>query len=406
MDTYFKKLGQTVLARWKKTNFSLTEFPGIAEEAINARPPSDHVDLTVFLKEFLLNDEQPFQTQSGFGQPEIVAFDHPRFYIQLLFWMDGTTDIHQHEFSGAFHVMTGSSIHAHFNFENVRAITPYLQMGDVRMRKIELLETGRTVPIVSGSACVHSLFHLDTPSVTVVVRTQNDPGTGPQFNYLPPHMAVDPVFSDALLMRRRQLLDLLARVESPEYPDLVRAMIRELDFERGFYILQSNREDLRMLGLWPSMLREFEKTHKRLANGVAATLEEEARREMIKGMRGMIHDSGRRFFLALLMNVDSRSDLLQLVKKRFPEKKPIETVLQWMSELMEWGDTGITILDASFPESLDVAPDAQPDMLISALRHLMIGSKKAPSKSSGLTLDEMIEIQSALTASSLRVLVA
>jgi len=37
--------------------------------------------------------------------------------------------------------------------------------------------------------------------VTVVVRTQNDPGTGPQFNYLPPHVAIDPHFSDKLTMR-------------------------------------------------------------------------------------------------------------------------------------------------------------------------------------------------------------
>src|SRR5690606_15983271 len=146
----------------------------------------------------LLDDEQPFQTQSGFGQPEIIAYDHPRFYIQLLFWLDGTTDIHQHEFSGAFHVMAGSSIHALYQFDPKHTITPHLQLGDVRMKKIELLETGTTVPIISGSKCIHSLFHLETPSVTVVVRTQNDPGTSPQFNFLPPHIALDPHLNDFL----------------------------------------------------------------------------------------------------------------------------------------------------------------------------------------------------------------
>ena len=204
MDAYFTELGRTVLERWKKGNFSLAKFPEIARVALEERPPSKLVDVPALIREFLLNEEQPPQTQSGFGQPELVAYDHPRFYIQILFWMEGTTDIHQHEFSGAFHVMSGSSIHAHYEFVNAQPVTPHLRVGDVRMKNIELLETGRTVPIVSGPDCIHSLFHLDTPSITVVVRSQHDPGTGPQFNYLPPHIAMDPVFSDTLTMRRKQ----------------------------------------------------------------------------------------------------------------------------------------------------------------------------------------------------------
>src|SRR4029077_2159339 len=123
------------------------------------RPPSENVDLSALVKGFLLNDEQPFQTQSGFGQPELVVYDDPRFYIQVLFWLEGTTDIHQHEFSGAFHVLEGSSIHAHFAFENPQPISAHFRVGDLRMKDFQFLETGRTVPIVSGRDYIHSLFH-------------------------------------------------------------------------------------------------------------------------------------------------------------------------------------------------------------------------------------------------------
>ena len=109
MDAFFNELGGKVLERWKQENFSLAKFPEIARLAIEEKLPSEHVDLAAFIQEFLLNDDQPLQTQSGFGQPELVAYDHPRFYIQILVWMDGTTDIHQHEFSGAFHVMRDAS---------------------------------------------------------------------------------------------------------------------------------------------------------------------------------------------------------------------------------------------------------------------------------------------------------
>ncbi len=402
MDVFFKELGRTVLERWKRANFSLEKFPGIARKALEERPPAEHVDLAAFMREFLLNDEQPFQTQSGFGQPEVVAYDHPRFYIQLLFWLEGTTDIHQHEFSGAFHVMHGSSIHAHFAFENATSVTPHFRVGDVKMRKIELLETGRTVPLISGPRCIHSLFHLDTPSITVVVRTQNDPGTGPQFNYLPPHVALDPIFNDALTTRRKQLLDVLEQTEDPAYAGLVVEMIADLDFERGFFILQNCMGHLRMLGEWEVVLAQFQKKHGALASGVAATLDEVVRRDIIAGLRGSIAEPEHRFFLALLLNVPTRVDLLAMVEQRFPDAKPVETVLRWAEELGEATDFGTAILDAYFPEELEIASEEQPDVFIAALRHLMGGGKK----SRGLTVVQVKRLRSAFAASSLRVLVA
>jgi hypothetical protein len=67
MDTFFKELGSKMLEQWKRENFSLGKFPEIARRALEARRPSEHVDLSAFIQEFLLNDEQPLQTQSGFG---------------------------------------------------------------------------------------------------------------------------------------------------------------------------------------------------------------------------------------------------------------------------------------------------------------------------------------------------
>lgn len=407
MDSFFKELGRTVLERWKRVNFSLEKFPGIAKAALEERPPAEHVELSALVREFLLNDEQPLQSQSGFGQPEIIAYEHPRFYIQLLFWMEGTTDIHQHEFSGAFHVMHGSSIHALYDFDNGRSITPHLKLGDVRMKNIELLETGRTVPIISGPACIHSLFHLDTPSVTVVVRTQHDPGTGPQFNLLPPHLAIDPMHSDTLTMRRKQLLDVLEQVESPDYAELVGDMLADLDLERGFYILQNSMARLQELGLWKASLSVFRKKHgSKTTNAVLATLEEGVRRDGIKNMRSAVSEPEHRFFLALLMNVPTRTDLLKLVAKRFPQAPAAHTILRWLQELGEETDNGITLLDAAFPESLGMEVEAQPEVFLTALQHFMSGSAKVPAVLRQLSAQELDALRKAFDHSSLRVLVA
>jgi hypothetical protein len=406
MDAFFTDLGRTVLDRWKRGNFSLEKFPDIARSALDKHPPAQHVDLPKLMRNFLLDDEQPSQTDSEFGEPELVTYTHPRFYIQLLFWMDGTTAIHQHEFSGAFHVMHGSSIHAHYEFKNARPVTPYLRVGNVRMKKIELLETGRSVPILSGPQAIHSLFHLDSPSVTVVVRTQHDPGTGPQFNYLPPHIAIDPHFSDTLTLRRKQLLDVLEQTEDAGYADLVSDMIGELDFERGFSILHNCMAPLQQIDQWELILKVFKKKHGSLANGVAATLHEDARRTIIKSLRSTILDPEHRFFLALLMNAPTRTDLLALVAQRFPGQSPLAIVLRWLEELTELSDEGVSILDAAFPPTLDIPPDCQPELFQAALRHFLHPGKKLAPSMRDLPAADVKQLRAAFADSSLSLLIA
>jgi hypothetical protein len=404
MDAFFERLGGTVLERWKRENFSLDKFPRIARSALDERPPSKHVDIAALMRDFLLRDEQPPQSDSDFGEPEIIAYSHPRFYVQLLFWMDGTTAIHQHEFSGAFHVMHGSSIHAHYEFDDGRPVTPYLRIGTLRMKKIELLQSGRTVPIVSGHETIHSLFHLDSPSVTVVVRTQHDPGTGPQWSYLPPHVAFDPQFRDHLTARRNELLDVLSQVGDPGYADLVLQMVNGLDFERGFSVLRHGMADLQKAGQWQRVLRAFEKKHGGLASGVGATLKEDARRAVIKGMRGAIVEPEHRFFLALLMSAPTRDDLLALVARRFPGKKPLSTVERWVEELTEVSDEGVTALDAALPERIDVASGDQHELFLSAFRYFLTRGKKLPPVMRRLSAADVKKLRAVFADSTLSVL--
>jgi hypothetical protein len=104
------------------------------------RPAAKHVESPALMRDFLLMTISPSKPIPLSASPSSWPTAHPRFYIQLLFWMDGTTAIHQHEFSGAFHVMHGSSIHAHYEFEKAQPVTPYLRVGNVKMKKMEILE--------------------------------------------------------------------------------------------------------------------------------------------------------------------------------------------------------------------------------------------------------------------------
>ena len=406
MDPFFTELGRTVFARWKAENFDLARFPDIAVAALEERPPAQHVDVSSLIREFLLEDEQPFQSSSGFGQPELVLYDNPRFYIQILFWLEGTTDIHQHMFSGAFHVLAGSSLHARFAFENSQSISAHLRLGDLRMNEIHLLDTGTTVPIVSGGGYIHSLFHLETPSITVVVRTHTDPGTGPQFTYLPPHVAVDPFHDDALTTRRKQLLDVLEKTADPTYPDLVAEMIAQLDFERGFFILQNGMGHLRNLGVWDDTWGIFREKHGPLADRIAPTLDEIIWRDRLVGLRSTVIDTDHRYFLALLLNVPNREELLDFVLRRFPDAPAADTIAGWAEELYEASDIGFWIVDAEFPETDEVPLDDQLPLFVAALRYFIQSHPASiPPELAGVSAAFVEEMRGAFTRSSLRTLI-
>jgi hypothetical protein len=237
------------------------------------------------------------------------------------------------------------------------------------------------------------------------VRTQHDPGTGPQFNYLPPHVAVDPHHNDALMMRRHQLLDVQEQAEDPGYVDLVMEMIASLDFERGFHVLQNCMGYLQQLDAWEAVLKSYEKKHGVLANGVAATLKEDRRRSIIKGLRASITEPEHRFFLALLMSAPTRADLLKLVTQRYPKKPPMPIVLRWVEELTEFSELGVSILDAEFPESLEVEPDVQLDLFLSAFGYFFKREKKLPVAMIDLSSADVKKLQKIFAGSTLGVLI-
>ena len=79
MDSYFSELGGMVYDRWKKVDFSPRAFAEIATAALVERPPADNINLPELVREFLLDDAQPVQSTSGFGQPELIVYDTPRF---------------------------------------------------------------------------------------------------------------------------------------------------------------------------------------------------------------------------------------------------------------------------------------------------------------------------------------
>src|SRR5262245_45941087 len=182
---FFQDLGSLVEHRWRDRNYGEDIFLEIAEQALAEAAPADHVDPWDVIRWLNTTTHLPEQqdVDGNFGEPPITLFCGPRFHIDLYFWLDGVTSVHEHGFCGAFQVFLGSSIHSQFNFEKDQTINAHFSTGQINLREVELLREGDIRRILPGSQYIHSLFHLDRPSATVIIRTYKTPDRQPQYEY-------------------------------------------------------------------------------------------------------------------------------------------------------------------------------------------------------------------------------
>src|SRR5262249_6236027 len=147
---------------------------------------------------FLLDTKIRQQPETGFSNLPVTVYRGDAFHLELLVWTRASTSVHQHGFSGAFRVVTGSSLHSNYRFIERQRINSHLLIGDIEMTSMQLLNVGDVVPISAGrEGLVHSLFHLDEPSVTLVARTGWEPESAPQYDLIQPRFAFDSKWADA-----------------------------------------------------------------------------------------------------------------------------------------------------------------------------------------------------------------
>ena len=179
------RLGARLEELWRDVDYTPTAFPELAVQTLSEASLAKELSPDRIVKWVFAGEELPHQVDptAKFGQPPVTLFRGRRFYIDALFWTDGTTSIHQHAFSGAFQVLAGSSIETRFNFDVERNVDGHFAIGTLSVASTAFLRRGDTRPIESGARLIHSVFHLERPSVTIVVRTFSDAASGPQFDY-------------------------------------------------------------------------------------------------------------------------------------------------------------------------------------------------------------------------------
>ena len=347
---FFRHLGILVEARWRAKNYAEAAFPQIAADALAEHSPAGKIDPWDIIRavgsDYALPSQQ--DVEGNFGNPPITLFAGNRFYIDIYFWLDGTTSIHQHGFAGAFQVLLGSSIHSHYVFTNEQAINPHFSLGRLLLKDVQLLSVGDIKQIMPGSRYIHSLFHLDRPSATITIRTTGLPNAQPQFSYLKPGIAFDPFFRESALIKKRQSANLLLGMQHPDADEIIAEMLSGSDLHTDFMLLDQVYQSMqasgglqRFLGVshdakrFQKLLSVARRKHGPPVDSFLDAFTEGARQSDLVVRRSYVHSAEHRFFFALLLNVTGGKRILELVSQRFPDKPPVETIVDWVDELSQ-----------------------------------------------------------------------
>jgi hypothetical protein len=341
---FFQRLGSLVTRLWKERNYNEEDFPEVASRGLSELPPDQHVTFWDVAKWALTCERLPAQADLGakFGQPPLTVYGGRDFRIEVLFWVQGIPAIHQHCFSGAFHVMHGSSLQSLWEFEPTEQVAMRLALGRVSLKRAELLRKGDSRPIVAGNRLIHSTFHLDRPSLTVVVRTLSEIDQLPQYSYLPPTIAYAQDHDVPSVQRRTQLLRmLLISGKRAEYYEIMHHLLGTEDAYSVFQFLLSTFELIEDEDERHNLLLAARLKHPKLIEALLPALLQVERRNRIVGIRERLSSSDLQFFLALLLNIPERSAILKLVKQRYPSRDPVTAIVAWVRELSQIGVLGI-----------------------------------------------------------------
>jgi hypothetical protein len=359
------ELGNHVEKIWREKNYNEELFPAIAAEALREFDVPNKLSVWEIAEWTLNQIELPKQQDlpARFSDLPITIARFPRFHIDVYYWYDGVTAIHQHSFCGAFQVFEGSSLHSNYEFEVEEKLNFFSEIGKIKLNQVQLLKKGDVREIADGKRFIHSLFHLDQPSVTLIVRTVRTPLSYPQFSYRKPDLAIDPYFEDPNVVKKVQVAVMLIRMQREDADKQIADLLRNSDLLVCYHILVNVRPYLAGNQLektfrisqnrFTNLIGVVQERHGKSAESLPQIFAEEQKVEEIAGRRSLITDAEHRFFLALLMNLDDKEQIFKMINERFPDADAIEKILDWTFNLSNTKIIGSNLSNALGIENFD-----------------------------------------------------
>ena len=346
VQPFVDRLADRILASWRAHEVRRTAFAGVAGAALREMPPHEALSHEALAEAAVLSHKLPFRqyAESDVGEAATTLYWHPAFFIEALHWHASTPTIHNHAFHGAFALVEGASLHTTYTFHCTEGISDSLLIGEMAVAGTELLKPGDVREIRPRTALIHSVFHVASPSVTVLVRTPAEPGRSDRAEYLPP-VGYDATAEHEGVTRRMEMLAFLGRMGSPQYRALACALVRTEDLATTYLVLKQAALTLRVDKLTLSEL--FGEVEAFWGSTRVEQLKEaiavHRRQQLVMQAETRVSGSSERTVLGLLIGPRTWRDLASALRLLTPEAPAVDLMAALLVELKRHGLVAIKV---------------------------------------------------------------
>ncbi|MFI6309873.1 hypothetical protein ACIBEK_07025 [Nocardia fusca] len=173
------------------------------------------------------SDVRELQTTSSFSDAYFKLYDDGHLWVEVLNWWGSDINIHDHNFSGVQFQLDGKSIDVKYKY-SADVTVDGLEFGGIAPGAVRLWEPGSTSVVLPGDAEPHIVYHLDEPTVSLLIRTHPRPEYSTQHNYFPPGCRADYTVVDNGFRTNLKILRLLDRAQPDDFREcFIRTISRQ-----------------------------------------------------------------------------------------------------------------------------------------------------------------------------------
>jgi hypothetical protein len=332
MIATIRRIGDAIARRMGTGEIDPGAFAECAESALAAEPRLLAPDWCELARD-LASAQAVRQDNSGFSDAPITLYRTPDFCIELLHWLHATTSIHEHSFSGAFVVLAGSSLHTRYRVVLRDRFDDDLTLCHAETTGTEFLKAGSIRRIDEGSdGLVHSLYHLDSPTITLVLRTH---AGRDQFGLIRPALWLNELrlIGDGRLRAIERLIHAAERGKIGYGHEVLRSVADRLSDAEWVFLLMRQLHRVTSLDEFDRLLCARQSSSTSLDAELRAAYPLAQVCDAVHSARASVADPELRTLLALLLNVSSRGEILSLVERVRPGQDAAEVLAQWLVAL-------------------------------------------------------------------------
>lgn len=302
VGNYFETVGGKIREQLGDNPCSETGFSAIAA-AVLCEVPAPPIDVLAMADWATQHYPLPKQVNftSSFGQPPLVVYETPGFYLEVLFWFPSRTGIHGHGFTGAFRVLDGYSLQIEYQFTEASASEQGFRLGTTTPRHIEWIAPGKICPIPGQDDFIHCVAHMGNPSLTLVARTYGQERSHglTQFTYFRCGIAYRSGLHRQSVARLAEVLGAVQQGRPAEFTGRVLACLRQADPVTFYRLLEALLKQLPLpvftQQVWLPVRTELGATQPRSV----AALEETIRERTLWPLIRSLADPRQQLLLAL-----------------------------------------------------------------------------------------------------------